>query len=163
MKVKPKRNKRYVPRPVTQHGGLIAVARIHARAEEVVPLRDDQLTDLGVAYWLSLENLRTGAATEEAWSCIVSALNIGVVLCELGVGPEHELAFVAALDGAFRAKLRSAKSGTFRLDGEAMRDIEAAFQIHDEQMKLATRAEVTQAMRTVHARIESGNVYREAA
>ncbi len=163
MKPKPKRTKKYSPKPITQHGGLIAVARIHARAEEIVPLRDEQLTDLGMAYWLSLEQLRTGAASEEAWSCVVCALNVGTVLCELGIGEEHELAFVAALDGAFRAKIRSAKSGTFRLDGDAMRDIEAAFALHDEQMKLATRAEVTQAMNTVHARIESGNVYREAA
>jgi len=163
MKAKPKRNKKYTPKPVTQHGGLIAVARAHMRAEESAPLRDSQLTDIGTAYWLSLENLRSGAASEEAWCCIVSALNIGMVLCEMGVGQEAESAFVAALDGAFRAKIRSAKSGTFRLDGDAMRDIEIAFACHDEQMTMATRAEVTQAMHTVHARIDSGNVYREAA
>lgn len=162
-KPKPARNKKYVPRPVTQHGGLIAVARVHARAAEAAPLRDAQLTDLGVAYWVSLENLRTGAASEDAWSCVVCALNIGMVLCEQGVGAEHERAFVDALDGAFRAKVRSARAGTFRLDGEAMRDIEAAFHLHDAQMQLATRAEVTLAMRTVHERIDRGNVYREAA
>lgn len=163
MKPKPKRTKKYSRKPITQHGGLFVVAQAHARGAEAVPLQEGQLTDLGVAYWLSLEQLRTGAASEESWCCVVCALNIGMVLCEQGVGAEHELAFVAALDGAFRAKMRSATCGTFRLDGDAMRDIEGAFAIHDQQMKLATRAEVTLAMNTVHARIESGNVYREAA
>ena len=162
-KPKPKRNRKYTPKPVTQHGGLIAVARVHMRAEEAAPLRDGQLTDIGVAYWLSLENLRSGTANEESWCCIVNALNIGLVLCEQCVGAEHEQAFVQALDGALRAKVRSAKSGTFRLDGEAMRDIELAFHLHDAQLRLATRAEVTVAMQTVHARIDSGIVYREAA
>lgn len=163
MKSPKKRNKPYRPKPVTQHGGLIAVARVHARAEEAAPLRDDQLTDLGMAYWLSLENLRTGPATEEAWSCVACALNIGIVLCEQEVGQEYEELFARALDGAFRAKVRSQRTGSFRLDGEAMRDIEEAFAVHDEQMKLATRAEVTRAMNTVHARMESGKVYKEAA
>lgn len=161
--MKKPRNKKYRPKPVTQHGGLIAVARVHARAEETAPLRDEQLTDLGVAYWVSLEQLRTGDAIEEAWSCVACALNIGIVLCELEVGKEYEELFVAALDGAFRAKIRSKRTGNFRLDGDAMRDIEKAFEVHDEQMKIATRAEVTRAMNTVHDRMAAGNIYQEAA
>lgn len=161
--MKKPRNKKYRPKPITQHGGLIAVARIHARAEEAAPLQDDQLTDLGVAYWVSLEQLLTGDAIEEAWSCVACALNIGIVLCEMEVGKEYETLFAQALDGAFRAKVRSAKTGNFRLDGEAIRDIQEAFAVHDEQMRIATRAEVTTAMQTVHARMASGNIYRKAA
>lgn len=163
MKSPKKRNKPYRPKPVTQHGGLIAVARVHARAEEAAPLCDDQLTDLGVAYWASFENLRSGPATEEAWSCVACALNIGIVLCEQELGQEYEELFARALEGAFRAKVRSQRTGSFRLDGAALRDIEDAFDVHDAQMELATRAEVTRALNTVHARMESGNVYRAAA
>ena len=159
--MKKPRNKKYRPRPIATAGGLGVIAKCIARGAEVVPLRDDQLTDLGVAYWLSMENLRTGEATEEAWSCVVCALNIGMALCEggIGAGDAARDAMTRALDGAFRAKVRSAKSGTFRLDGEAITDITEALHIHDQQLQLATRAEVTQAMRTVHQRIEEGNVY----
>jgi hypothetical protein len=159
---KPKRSKKYVPRPIAA-GGLTVFAKCHLRGQEAVPLTDSQLTDLGVAYWLSMEQLRNGAATEEAWSCVVCALNIGMALCEAGIGDEYEKMFALALDGAFRAKVRSAKTGTFRLDGDAIRAITFCLEVHDVQLEQATRAQVTEAMRTVHRRIEDGNVYRDAA
>lgn len=162
-KPKKPRNKSYRPRPVAQHGGLSAIAMCHARGENASTLKPDQVTDLGVAYWLSFENLRSGDATEEAWSCIACALNVGLVLCEKGIGAEYEQQLVTALDGAFRAKIRSAKSGNFRLDGEALRDIETALQVHDQQMQIAKRWEVTAAMNTIYKRLAEGNVYREAA
>jgi Holliday junction resolvase len=161
-KPKKARNKKYVPRLIAQHGGLVAIAMCHARGENASVLKPDQITDLGVAYWLSLENLRTGDANEESWSCVACALNVALVLCEKGIGAEYEKQLVTALDGAFRAKIRSAKSGNFRLDGEALRDIETALQIHDQQMSLAKRWEVTAAMQTIYKRLKDGNVYQEA-
>ena len=162
-KPKKPRNKPYRPRPITQHGGLVAIAMCHARGENASTLTGDQITDLGVAYWLSFENLRTGDANEEAWSCLACALNVGMILCEKDIGAEHVDALVTALDGAFRAKTRSAKTGNFRLDGDALRDIEHALQIHDQQMAIAKRWEVAAAMNTIYERLEQGIVYREAA
>lgn len=162
-KPKKPRNKKYSPKPVARHGGLVAIAMCHARGENASTLSADQTTDLGLAYWLSFENLRSGDANEESWCCVVCSLNVGLVLCEKGIGAEFEQAFVTALDGAFRAKIRSARTGNFRLDGEALRDIEEALQVHEQQMAIAKRWEVTQALNTVRARIDAGNVYREAA
>lgn len=162
-KPKKPRNKAYRPKPVSQHGGLSAIAMCHARGENASTLKHEQLTDIGVAYWLSFENLRSGDANEEAWSCVACALNVGLVLCEKGIGAEYEQQLVTALDGAFRAKVRSAKSGTFRLDGQALSDIETALQVHDQQMAIAKRWEVTEAMNTIYKRLKAGNVYREAA
>jgi hypothetical protein len=142
---------------------LVAIAMCHARGENASLLKPDQVTDLGVAYWLSLENLRTGDANEESWSCVACALNVALVLSEKGIGAEYEQAFVDALDGAFRAKIRSTTTGNFRLDGPALRDIQAALTIHDEQMVLAKRWEVTDAMNTIYARLAAGNVYQQEA
>lgn len=161
MKPKKPRNKKYVPKPVSQHGGLVAIAMCHARGENASVLKPEQTTDIGVAYWLSFDNLRAGDATEEAWSCVACALNVALVLCEKGIGAEYEKQLVAALDGCFRAKIRSAKTGNFRLDGEALRDIETALQIHDQQMAIAKRWEVTDAMTTIYKRLKDGNVYEQ--
>ncbi len=163
MATKKPRNKKYTPRPVGAAGGLVAIARATMRQEEAVPLRADQTTDLGLAYWLSMQNLLTGDANEEAWSCVVCSLNIGMALCEMGIGDGYEPWLVKALDGAFRAKIRSKHTSNFRLDGEAITAITDALHVHDDQMKVATRAEVTEAMNTVRRRIDEGNVYREAA
>lgn len=162
-KPKKPRNKKYQQKPVAQHGGLVAIAMCHARGENASTLRADQVTDLGVAYWLSFENLRSGDANEEAWSCVACSLNVARILCEKGIGAEYEQHLATALDGAFRAKMRSAKSGNFRLDGDALRDIEIALHIHDQQMALAKRWEVTAAMQTIYQRLAAGNVYQEAA
>jgi len=143
-----KPRKKYQPKPVTQHGGLVAIAMCHARGENASTLKPDQVTDLGVAYWLSFENLRTGDANEEAWSCVACALNVALVLAEKGIGADYEQALV---------------TGNFRLDGDALRDIETALQIHDQQMAMAKRWEVTAAMNTIYKRLAEGNVYREAA
>ncbi len=161
--MKAKRNKKYTPKPVHAFGGLTRIAMAHARGQEAAPLQPSQLTDLGVAYWLSMENLTKGAANEESWSCVVCALNIGLVMAERGIGAEYELDLVAALDGAFRAKVRSARTGSFRLDGDAIQAINHALKIHDAQMEVASRAQVTAAMEQVHARMAQGNIYREAA
>lgn len=158
-KQKKKRDKAYRPKWKFQGGGLSALLRIEDRAIAGSPLSDDQQTDLGGAYWLAFTNMTVGNASEESWSCMVCALNIGMALCEAGIGEEHEEAFVAALDGAFRAKIRSEKSGSFRLDGEAIQAIKHALTIHDEQIRIAHRREMVAAMQTVRARIEEGNVY----
>jgi len=162
-KPKKPRKKAYRPKPVAQHGGLVAIAMCHARGENASTLKPDQVTDLGVAYWLSFENLRTGDANEESWSCVACALNVALVLCEKGIGAEYEQQLVTALDGCFRAKIRSAKTGNFRLDGEALRDIETALVIHDSQLEIAKRYEVQEAMKTIYKRLKDGNVYQEAA
>lgn len=153
------RHKKYRPRPVHVAGGLLVIAKACARGQDAAPLVDDQRTDLGLAYWLSMEQLRTGDATEEAWSCVVSSLNIAMALAEDGVGDEYEKAIVRALDGAFRAKVRSATSGNFRLDGEAIRAIDHALEVHDAQLAEASRAQIVAALHLVRQRIEEGNVY----
>jgi hypothetical protein len=161
--MKAKRNKKYRPRPVGCAGGLSAVAKCYARGEDAAPLTGTQLQDLGLAYWLNLEQLRSGAATEEAWSVVVTALNIGMALAENGVGAHHEQTFTEALAGAFRAKTRSARTNNFRLDGDAMRDIQAALAVHDQQMEIASRAQIIDSMNLVRRRVDEGHVYRDAA
>lgn len=161
--MKAKRTKKYRPKPVHQAGGLMALAQIGARGEAASCLRDDQQTDICTAQWLALENLARGEALEEHWCFIVSALNTGMALSETVIGEEYEQDFVKALDGLFRAKIRSKRTGNFRLDGEALRDVKAALATHDAQMKHVTKREFCDAMALVQKRIAEGNVYRDAA
>lgn len=90
---------------------------------------------------------------------VAYALNMATVLAEQGIGAEHEADLVRALDGTFRAKVRSEKTQNYRLDGEAMTDIKHALQVHDGQMEIATRAEILQARDTILKRLNEGNVY----
>ena len=151
--------KAYKPRHNSPAGGLAAILRIGARGENASPLRDDQRTDLGAGYWLAFANVTQGNASEESWSCIVCAINIGLVLEETVFTGENEPAMVEALDGLFRAKVRSERTGNFRLDGDAIQAVRAALEIHDQQMALAQHREIVAAMNIVRERVAAGNVY----
>lgn len=159
--MKKKRDKKYRgPKffPGTIGAGVV-LNRIGARFENNNPLRDDQQTDLGNGYLLAMTNLTQGTASRESWECVVCALNCALCLAETVFDHQHEDDIVRALDGAFRANIRFRKTNNFRLDGEAMHDIQFALAIHGEQLKLAHRNEIVAALNTVRDRIDAGHVY----
>lgn len=157
------RSKTYKRRPISTVGGLFAIGGVHIRAEERRPIRDDQVTDLSLAYRLALEAMTRGDSNEQDWSTVVCSLNIGLILCERGIGAEFEQKFIAALDGAFRARLRAGRTSAWRFDGEALLAIREAFAIHDEQIKVTAKEEMRLALLEVHRRIDEGHVYQAAA
>lgn len=158
-KPKSKRTKKYVPKYTSPAGGLSAILRIDARGINASSLNDDQRSDLGAGYWLAFTNLTQGNASEESWECVVCACNIGMALSETVFDHQGEEEIVSALDGLFRAKLRSERTGNYRLDGDAIQAVRAGLEIHDQQMQLAQRREIVAAMAVVRARIAEGNVY----
>jgi hypothetical protein len=158
-----KRTKKYQPKRCFQGGGLLALLRIEARAENASPLREDQLSDLGRNYWLSFTNLTQGSASFESWENCVGSLNMGLVLAEKVFDGQGEQEIVAALDGLFKAKLRGDKTGRYRLDGDGIQSVREALTIHDQQMKLAHRREIVDSIATVKQRVADGNVYQVQA
>jgi len=162
-KQKKQRKKAYRPKAVNPMAAFQALDSIHVAAEDHRPLHEDDATDLALAYRLSLETMVKGKSTEEDWSVVVCSLNIGLILCERGIGAEYEPLFVRALDGAFRSRIRAGRTGTWRFDGDALVAIREAIDVHDEQVKITTKEEIRTALLEVHHRIKAGNVYREAA
>jgi hypothetical protein len=130
------------------------------RREDHRPLIEEDATDLAIAYRLSMDAMVRGQSSEQDWSVVVCSLNIGLILCERGIGAEYESMFVAALDGAFRARLRAQRTGAWRFDGDALVAIQQALSVHDEQVKLATKEEMRLTLIEVHRRIEEGHTYQ---
>ncbi len=160
---KKKRHKAYRPRPMSNVGGLFVIGSAHLAAQDRRPLPEDDAVDLGIAYRLSLEAMVHGDSSEEHWSVVTCSLNVGLVLCERGIGDEFEQQFVTALDGAFRAKLRAGRTGSWRFDGDALAAIRTALDVHDEQIRITTKEEMRQALLEVRRRVEQGLTYMEAA
>jgi hypothetical protein len=155
-----RRNKAYRPRPVRAGAALALIAR-HNDLQMEVELDADQLTDLGLAYRLALDAMCNGGASEENWETVACSLNIGLVLTERGFGKEHEPLFVTALAGAFRSKLRADSGKGWAFDGPALTAIKSAFEVHDQQIEMATVLEMRDAVTEVRRRSRLGNVYRE--
>lgn len=158
-----RRKKAYRPKPVSDFGGL-AVIDAHYRAASLNQLlSDDQITDLGIAYHMAFKDMVNGHANEQNWAIVVASLNIAVVLAERVAGGEYLACIVQAMEGAMRAKARAAKSGQWGFDGDAIKDIQTALEIHDAQVECSTKAEMRAALIEVRRRVSTGHTYQEAA
>lgn len=155
--------KRYRPKPISTIGGIGAIDRRHKIESMRIPIDGEQLTDLGVAYRMAYQQMTDGHATEENWCTVVTSLNIALVLAERCFDGQYAAEINKALEGAFRARVRALKCGSWGLDGQAMQDIKKVFDIHEAQMEMVTKLEIIGALDEVKKRIVTGNVYREAA
>lgn len=123
------------------------------------PLRADQQIDLGIAYHASLQALLTGHGTEQAWSTLVCALNVALLLAESGVCAPAIQTIQLAQEALLRARDRAARTNTWALDGDGIRVLQAALNLHDEQTSRATRGQIAAALREVHRRVSAGEVF----
>lgn len=121
-----------------------------------MPLPDDQQRDLGIAYHISLNALLTGHGTEQAWATLACTLNVSLILSECGIDASALQAIKLAQEALLRVRERAQRTGKWALDGDGIRVILAAVNIHDEQISRATRRQVTEAIREVHRRVEEG-------
>ncbi len=132
------------------------VDRIERRVdkrEQARPLQDDQMRDLGIAYRIAYDLLRTGLGNEESWSTLACVLDIASALAESGMGAEHLPTIRDALDGMHRAKERAQRTGRWALDGDALNAVRNGLAIHDAQVEAATKGDMRAAMAEVERRI----------
>lgn len=121
-----------------------------------MPLRDDQQIDIGIAYHASLQALLTGHGTEQTWSTLACALNTSLLLSEYGVCAPSTQTIKLAQEALLRARERAGRTGKWALDGDGIRTLQAALNIHDEQISRTTRDKITAALHEVRRRVSMG-------
>ncbi|WP_144149382.1 hypothetical protein [Paraburkholderia sp. BCC1884] len=151
-----KPRKAYRPRVVSRTAGLDVI-------ERRTPMDINQTTDLGIAYHVALDEMIRGRGTEEHWSTVVCALNIALVLAEMGFAALEIMIIKDALDGAVRTRDRARQIGRWGFDGDALLDVKMALETHDSQMAIVPKSTIIAALAEVHRRIDSGHAFREAA
>ena len=124
-----------------------------------MPLADDQTRDLGLAYHLALQALLNGNGTEQTWSTLACSINIALLLSECGIEAAAIPTIKIAQEALLRVRDRAQRTGKWAFDGEGIRVILAAVNIHDEQVGIATRKQITDALHEVHRRIDIGEVF----
>jgi hypothetical protein len=158
-----RRNKVYRPKASLPGGGLQALVTIEDRARRreylASPLSETEQKDIRTAYWLHFGALTQGEANETAWMFVVTALNIGVMLCERGIGPELLPELIRAQEGAFRAHLRAKNGASYRLDGDGIVAIRAALLSHELQLEHATHADMDWADQEMRRRMMAGDTF----
>ena len=118
-----------------------------------MPLADDQQRDLGIAYRMQLQVMLRGAGTEEAWSTLTCSINIAMVLAEQGIVANAFHCIKRAQDALITCRDRSNKVGKWGFTGDEAKAVMRACAIHDEQLELATKAQVSSALNEVYRRL----------
>lgn len=126
-------------------------------------LTDDQLTDLGFAVHACIERLRTGNGIELDWHTRAAAVNVSLVLCERGIGPEYLDEVKTAQDALIHILERQRRTGRWAFDGSAYVALTRAVQLHEAQLASITRDSARAAMLEVRRRVDRGEVLNQVA
>lgn len=121
-----------------------------------MPLKDDQQRDIGIAYRASLQAMLRGHGTEQAWCTLACSMNIALLLAEWGVGAGSEQLILNAQQALLRTRERAGRTGKWAFDGDGMRAVMDAANVHDDQLESATRGQIVAALVEVNRRVMMG-------
>lgn len=124
-------------------------------------LTDYQLTDLGMAIHTSIERMRTGHGIELDWHTLAAAVNVSLVLCERGIGPEYLDDIKTAQDALIEILERHRKTGRWVFHGVGYVALTRAVEIHEAQLGAITRDSARAAMLEVRRRVDRGEVLNQ--
>lgn len=146
--------------PVTRPRPTSAFAEIYpamwaAMANGQQPMTHDDFQSMTAYYRLAFLNMQLGSASEETWDCLALGANMALVLAEQGFGQEWVPRIQEAQDGLLRARSRGSKLGSLRLDGPGLAAMADTLDVLEEQLTIATRAEVLHARDIVLERIDA--------
>lgn len=131
-----------------------------ARAITAVrPMSNDKQLDLALSYRTAFEALRTGGACENDLHTLAAAVNIGLILCENGVGEDYIDVAKDAQQAMMRVLGRAQATGRFGLDGPAIGELALFCDLHDQQLQIATQGLVSAVVAEVRRRVVAGQTF----
>lgn len=157
-----KPRKKYKPRDVKPLAALVTLRRA-AAAQSTAPLGSEQKRSLALGYSGALQAMVSGTATDDDYGTLACAANIGLVLCEYGLG---DIATAhAAQDACMTIAQRAQRLGRYALAGAELRALQDFVVLHDAQLASpdCTEAVMVAVLREVRKRAEAGHVLELAA
>jgi len=125
-----------------------------------IPLSASRIQKLAIGHHMALRAVHEGRGTDADMGRLAEALNVAMVLCDRGFGRD-EIAIIKAAQGELvAAEGPSRQVGRWFLSDRAYNAICTALEIHDQQLELATEAEVQGASFTVKSLAAAGEVIR---
>jgi hypothetical protein len=146
-----KPRKRYRPKPMNPSAIADALAA-H------VPMAQDKQMDVLLCAHQSLEALRTGKGGEQDFGMLAVAMNMSLMLCEMGIGSEYLPLAVAGQEAAARCQARAKRLGKWGLDAEGLNALRDGLELHDQQVEMATQKQISRAVVRARQRALEGNV-----
>ena len=144
--MKKPRCKKHHPRPVVGNpldhllGGLTRIGGEH-------------LTKLNTKNHAAMHCIVHGHGTRDLWDRLVGAINMALVMCELGTGHEYRPDLIAGRDALATLCTRYRRTGTWVFTGGEMQAVNLALEVHDAQLEISRVIDVERAADEVVRRI----------
>ena len=122
------------------------------------PMSEEAQTSIGVKNHFALKALWNGVGSHDDIVRVAHALNVGLVLCELGVGEKYLPEVQAAQNALVGIATRSRELGRWTLNEVEYRAICAGLEVHDAQLELASVKEIATAEEEIVRRASHGDV-----
>lgn len=158
--MKPKRNKKYRPKPVAADplkqffGGMSGDHVAH-------------LQTLQARHHSAMAAIVEGYGTREHWDVLVAAINLGNVMCEHGFGHEFQASMAEGCAALSEVGKRATRTGVFSFEANELHAINDALASHNAQLENARAVEINRAFKEVlhrvRIRLSSANVTPEIA
>ncbi|AZG14954.1 hypothetical protein [Cupriavidus pauculus] len=117
-----------------------------------LPMAVDKQQDVSLVAHQSLTALTQGKGSDFDVGCLAVAMNLSMLLSEIGVGREYLSIAIAGQEAVMRCKARAERTGKWGLDGPGIAAIEQAIDLHDQQLEIATQAQMSAVLREMNRR-----------
>ncbi len=138
--------KKYKPKPILANPVQYVVSGFK-------PVSPAAATKLKIINHGAMNALVRGTASKTDWDYVCTALNVAVVLAEMGIGDEYLEDIKQAMMAHAACGKRHYNGGRFGYTGEQLTAVNKALEIHDAQVDTATVAEMEKAHMEVHRRL----------
>lgn len=120
---------------------------------------DAQQRDLTLWVRAAMLAMSHGAGSGQHVFDLANAVNVALVLCERGAGPEFEADLIKAQVALVRTIERGRHTGRWGFDGPALVALERALWVYEAQLAVVPRVEARDAVREVDRRVRQGHVF----
>lgn len=146
-KAKKPRNKKYVRKYITAPNVLSLFGGMSGDHVE-------HLQRLNIRNHGSLASLARGDGSKNDWDNLVGAINMMIVMCEQGIGPEFRDEGIAARQALLECGKRAVRNNhRFILKGDELKTLTAALDSHDAQLENIRAIDVERAYAEVQRRL----------
>jgi hypothetical protein len=127
----------------------------------------DHLRALNIRNHGAMAAMVQGQGDRVTWDLLVGAINMGNVMCEMGIGDEFRAWMIAGRDALMEVGKRAVKGGHFGFTGDELKAMNLALECHDAQLENIRAIDVDRASDEVIRRIRHGlnttSIRREVA
>ncbi len=141
-----KRTKKYRPKPVN----LNTIDRV---ISGFVKVGGEHLQTLQIKNHAALANMTAGRGTKKDFDLLAGAINMAVVMSELGTGEQYAKIIMSGQDALHSCGKRFIKHGKFAFTGDELRAINDVMEIHDAQLAASRAFDVEAAYNEIHRRL----------